>query len=181
MILILSGASCAGKTSVADELASRRMGLVVSARAEIRLLTRSAELSRAELQRFGAELEEATSGRWLADAIMRLGDTGDRLVIVDSVRTVAQATAIRAIGEDAIHVHLIATDPVRTGRFEERAPRVRGEAATLGEAMNHATERGVASLADVADRVIDTSMVRVDEVVHTIERWLEHRGKASTL
>jgi adenylosuccinate synthase len=125
--------------------------------------------TRAALQRIGAELDEATDGRWVADRLSRrIFDAQERLVIVDSARVAGQIEGLRqAFGRGEVrHVHVTASRETCAMRYEERRSRSEvQEALSYEEVIADPTEAQVDSLGHMADILIDTDRVRAEDVI----------------
>jgi adenylosuccinate synthase len=155
--LILSGRLCAGKTSLADELATRGSATILSARAVLRGLSPTPLESREALQSFGEAIEHRTAGRWLAEAV-RTHISTCSLLVVDSVRTKAQLSSVKDVaGSSAFHAHLIASEHELLRRFQERTLSDLREARSFNEAMRHEIELVGDILGSCADLIIDTT------------------------
>ncbi len=157
MLIILSGPLCAGKSSLAGCLQRRRGGTIITAR-EILAGLGSDPNNRADLQARGAELERATSGRWLLDGVIaKLPQRLTGTSVVDSVRTTGQAELFRSRFVDSIVIHLTAVEDVLRQRFLAT-----DEGKAIGEqgmrrVFRHPVERGADDVRALADIVIDTT------------------------
>ncbi len=160
LIVVVSGRVASGKSLLARALASGFGGIRLSTRdVLLAKLGDDEEATRSTLQRIGAELDESSDGRWVAD---RLSTTiymaSEQLVVIDAVRTASQVEGLRqAFGWQIRHVHVTASTETCEGRFEERrATSGLVEPETYAEIMSHPTEADVDSLAEIADIAIDT-------------------------
>lgn len=176
-IILLSGPIASGKSTLG--------GLLVDRFAVQRLVTRDLlrahvpDLERRLLQNAGDKLDRQTKGRWVADALVRLvGDFDESaMIVVDSVRTVAQADEVRrAFGSVVTHVHLSAPVGVLASRYKRRRGPIR-ELKSYAAVRENATERGVEELCDIADVVIDTNRHRPEDVVVRVAARLSLYGK----
>ena len=133
------------------------------------ILVRGGETTREGFQSYGAGLEMATSGRWLADRCAncisrRINQLG---YVIDSVRTVLQVNELRrafSFSNDVVHLHLTASPSVLRERFACRATGSIEEPGSYGEAVSHRIEEAVESLSGIADIRIDTSELTPEEV-----------------
>lgn len=168
-VVLLSGHVGAGKSTLADQLASKYSAVRISTRRllEAEARQRGVDLTkgRAALQAFGEQLDRETAGQWIGDAVSReiTNVPEDALVVVDGVRRQSQIDSVReALSERVDHVHLQASDAELARRYEGR-----GERSGLEEFSDYAalrsnpTEAAVGDLALDADVTIDTD--RCDE------------------
>lgn len=172
-----------GKTTLAQRLVERYGGRRFSTRQLIveRYGSERAR-ERGRLQALGDELDAATSGNWVADAIAPevAGLPADALVIVDSVRILEQLEALRrAFGRQIVHVHLTVEDETA---LEERytARRSRNDMIELpsyAEVSANPTEGAVERLADDADVVIDTLRSDAEDVEVRVAAHLGLRAR----
>jgi adenylosuccinate synthase len=159
-VVAISGRVCAGKTTLATHLEREIPGHRVSTR-EL-LQKRFSVHGRSELQLAGAELDRATAGRWVADAISKLAS--DLSVIVDAVRITGQLEGLRDCAA-TFHVHLWARPEVLEARYEQqRATRPALELSSYSAVEADPTEAQVDSLTEIADVVLDTSDLLPDRV-----------------
>jgi adenylosuccinate synthase len=149
--VVLTGALCSGKTTLAENLAQSSGARVVSARDELR--RRGASPDRVDLQQFGAELEAATAGAWLADAVLAALER-DSHVVVDSARTSRQVAALRHATRIVVVVFLEASLEERKLRFEHRVDPVdRGRSFS---AVIAGENEDLALLSALADLKVET-------------------------
>ncbi len=170
-LVALSGPVSSGKTTLARWLADRygvlhlrtRQLMVAYAQASgLRL-----PMERAALQRYGHQLDEQTTGRWVVDGLSRtIADLDADIVIVDSIRTTAQLDALRDVfGRRLIHVHLLAPQDVLEARYQaRRATSAVIELASYAKVAEDATEANIGALAEEADAIIDTNRTRPEDV-----------------
>jgi len=147
--IVISGPLCAGKTTLAESL-GKRGWRVLSARSVIARFAGRGELDREDLQRFGRQLEMERPGVWLLRAAVALGEP----LVLDSVRTRKQAQIARTYLEGCRLIHLTARLEVRRDRFNGRM----GDAHEFDSIATTSLETEAASVAEMADVVIDTSM-----------------------
>jgi hypothetical protein len=165
-VLILGGAISAGKTTVAERLERPPFCATrLSARECLQRRLGMPNASRAELQSAGQEIEERTGGTWLADYLSEAAVTPGRYV-VDAVRTVGQAQAILESFPYSRLVFLGAPEAVRVARHNDPATTdPLKQSSDLRGAFDHPIERRVSELIPLAARVIDTSLIGVEETV----------------
>jgi adenylosuccinate synthase len=161
-VLVISGPIGAGKSTLAQGLVERHGALRVSSRELLLARLGDGSGDRRSLQEAGAALDRETGGRWVADSVkevLRRQEGPPCPLIVDSVRVASQVEALRrALGSRVMHVHLSAPEPELAARYEQRRSRAVSdpERTSFEEARADTTERGVESLADFADLVLDT-------------------------
>lgn len=147
--IVISGPLCAGKTTLAEGLRERGRKMV-SARAVITRLAGQGELDRERLQRYGRQLEAERPGVWLLQAALACGEP----LVLDSVRTNKQAHVARARLPGCRLIHLTAPHEIRRDRFSGRL----GVVAEFDSIAATPLETEAASVAEIADTVIDTSL-----------------------
>lgn len=120
--IVLTGPAAAGKSTLARFMQERTGAEWVSTSRLLRRQLGREHAARADLVQAGGDLDEATDGHWLVDALPR-----DRLVIVDCVRDRRQLAAIRAHRHVRL-VHVVADEATLRARLaqrdEESAPHV---------------------------------------------------------
>lgn len=163
-IVVLSGRIGAGKSALAEKLASRYGAHILKTHEIIEQVTK-AEGYRGELQAAGERLDTETNGAWLAREMTKLDVPGDALLVVDSVRIEAQIDAIReTFGRIVTHIHLTAPESVLEARYRKRPPRFH-EPESYAKASQNKTESQVETLANVCDVLIDTSSSTEQDVL----------------
>lgn len=188
-VVVISGQVGAGKSTLAQGLADDYGAVHVSTK-ELLLLTAerrgdALEHARLALQKYGAQLDDETDGRWVAAAVSAkisgastaghaveqpdelMGDQPAGLYVVDSVRIKKQIDHLRdALGADIVHMHLYSSNTVLAERYANRGE-VSGlkELSSYEEVAKDPTERGVAELRDDADVAIDTERSNVADVL----------------
>jgi cytidylate kinase len=170
--VLLSGAIGAGKTTVANLLATNRGAKMVRVRSALAEVLGVDVDNRLALQEEGARLDQLTDGRWLADYLIQLCAEFPELV-VDSLRTERQTRHVVANVGKCFLVYLDATTATRERRFaqSEMSDPVK-RSMPLSEAMTHPTEREVLAIRDYADLIIETDKLRAEEVVLEVQRAL---------
>lgn len=114
LIVVLSGPIAVGKSTLSAALVERFGFYCVKTRSLLKQLANdrgSDQLTRAELQHGGADLDKRTDGKWIADALKQIAfvprnEYRDALWVIDSVRTAEQITHLRRLGVKTVHVHL---------------------------------------------------------------------------
>lgn len=161
-VVLVSGAICAGKSTLVEELRRRHGAEIVRTRDLIMEAAPRAKEEREALQRAGESLDRSTKGEWVAEALQRvidgaqLSSTPSGIYVVDCVRIQEQVNAIRkAHGSEVFHIHLTADAEVLRRRYAERNSVE--DAGTAYDALKRSrTERGIEKLAKTADVVVDT-------------------------
>lgn len=165
-VVLLSGPIASGKTVLGDGLIAR-FGLVRIRTREVIRERMTVNEERGGLQAAGDRLDRKTEYRWIAAAVARLAleRDPDDVILVDAVRKKKQIDAVRqGFGQRVVHVHLNAPRRELARRYRERNGPVK-EKRSYKAASEHATERQVARLADVADIVIDSSTCTPEDLV----------------
>ncbi len=163
-VIAVSGPIAVGKSAFIDELV-RLFGAVRISTRELIQSLRSVPSERRALQEAGEELDRATDGKWVADALAARADSlaADAIVIVDSVRIAKQVEHLRrTFGCQVWHVHLTAPYEVLSRRFLSR--KQEGDPTTYAEARANVTEAEVEQLGAIADERIDTDRLDAGSV-----------------
>lgn len=107
-ILVISGPTGVGKTTLAQELVRCLGALHVSTSSLISSIRPSLPPGRVSLQQAGNSLDEETGFRWIADEVSKLEcEFPGRTLVVDAVRKPEQVLALREqTTADLTHVHL---------------------------------------------------------------------------
>lgn len=169
-LITLSGQIASGKSSLCSQLASRFGAHVVSTRRilEAQLIADDPKLgtSRNSLQVAGQKLDVESRGAWVVDALRRAVDgLSDVIVVLDSARTVDQASALKeAFGDRTRHVHLKAVTFVRERRYDARRE-MTFEETPFQQASQDEVEKQVPELEAIADVVIDTNTADAPSVL----------------
>jgi len=165
-LVVLSGPTCAGKTSLAGRLAGEMRGRMVQALRVIADESYGQVLTRTESQAAGAELERTTRGRWLVDAVAD-ALAGGAPVVLDSARTRAQLEGLQQLRPGRVlHVHLTADSTTRAKRFEaRRAERETDKGSRFDDLAKDPIEREADELRLMADVVIDTTGAPIEDVL----------------
>jgi shikimate kinase len=177
-VFLLAGPIAAGKSTVAQRVATEVNGEVVSVRrALVEVLGLTPAADRATLQREGADLDRRTQGKWLVDYLLERIDSGAGAVIVDSLRTVRQTEPILIHVSGAHLVYLDADAATRRQRYGAAAASdAVKRAIPFDDAMNHPTEQRVVDLRSLAELVIETDNLAVDYIADLIKNLLEGCG-----
>ena len=166
--LVLSGAMFSGKTTTAGLLEEEFGFVVASARRVLRDLAGDPLISRADLQRFGGDLEQETGGAWLGNATLAIAHAlSPKPVVVDSARTRAQIDSVRGVLDRVYHVHLTASYEERLRRFTVCREEVDAH-GSFEESSHHPVERDVPLLGAAADLIVDSEVHSPGEVVQQV-------------
>ena len=159
-LIVISGGMASGKSVLARRLSEEFKCRVVKTSDIIRRRqSPQAKGDRRSLQRKGNELDRKTDYGWIVDEVarqIRPGD-GDSPVVLEGVRKPQQIDRIlNRIGHRYVrHVHLSVDLTTQKERFEA-SNRAKDAGLAFKDAINDASEREVAKLADKADIVITT-------------------------
>ena len=174
-IVVVSGPVASGKSRLARALATRFQGVRLSTRDILLSKLGEEEATRPTLQRIGAELDNSTNGRWVADRLStKIYGAPERLVLIDAARTADQIAGLRrAFGRKVRHVHVTASPETRAKRYESRraAPEI-AETSSYAEVMSDPTEANIDALAPMADIAVDTDRDGPDDVVTRVAAQL---------
>lgn len=170
-IVVISGRVGSGKSTLALGLRDKYGATLISTKELLRHTAQergdSLPPERGAMQQYGAQLDAATEGEWVARAVAQQiaqGTDDDDLgapvglFVVDAVRISQQIDAMRrGLGASVVHIHLYSSLEALSQRYMKR-----GDASGLkelgsyAEVANDPTEQGVASLRDDADIAVDT-------------------------
>lgn len=178
-IVVMSGPVGAGKSTLASALSSSygatHLRTLEILRGHARRHGVTLPSDRRALQDYGDQLDQETTGRWVADevsAIVAGMEHPPEIVIVDAVRQLSQIEALRAAFARVDHLHVRAPVEVLDQRYRQR-----GESSGLTELASYAevaqnrTESAVNELAGDADVDINTN--------HCDEKDVEIRAAAA--
>jgi adenylosuccinate synthase len=173
-IVLVSGSIASGKSTLVNRLRSEFDDVhtlkTKEVLLEIAFKKRNRELSeRAEMQRFGEQMDRDTDGAWVRDELRRLLSRlgpaeSNAIVVVDAVRIPEQIKKIReAYGYLVVHVHLSAPDKVLSERYTKRNSGLK-EFPNFAATRRSKTEARIQSLEEMADVVLDTNLNLTDDV-----------------
>jgi adenylosuccinate synthase len=175
--LLLSGPIAVGKTTLAVHLRDGLAYEVIAVRSALEKALSLTSVHRAHLQDLGQRLEAETHGAWLADHVASVQAGIAAPLVVDALRTRAQASAIRDVVSHPLgHVHLTASSQSLSTRFSTRRNAELLDYAVISDALAHPVEAEVDDLAAVADLVLDTSALDAKAVATRVMDWLGRPG-----
>lgn len=121
-IVVLSGKTGVGKTTVAEQLATRLPAILARTSAMILRLRPNTAKTRSGLQEGGNSLDIETDFSWIArEALQLANENTGTAIVVDAVRIPRQVSHIRAaIARPVVHVHLTASRAEIIARFTSR-------------------------------------------------------------
>jgi hypothetical protein len=176
--IVLSGPMYSGKSTLAALLQEKADYVVVSARLVLRKLASEGLETRVDLQRFGALLEERTTGKWLGDAAAgAAGDHPSTPIVVDAARTFDQVSAVRNALGAVEHVHLSASPTILRERFYSQGADL-PEPSSFEQAMGHPIEQQALALGAHADLILQSGLVGPEALLVTLVAHLS--GAASS-
>ena len=182
-LVVISGGMASGKSVLAERLRLDFSCRVVKTSELIRRhQSRQAKGNRRSLQRKGNQLDRETNFAWVADEVARTirpGD-GDLPVVLEGVRKPQQIDRILSqIGHRYVrHVHLSVDPATQKERFLASKLEKDGNLA-FEDAINDASEREVAKLADRADIVIQTERHTQEDVFCRVSARLNLQSRSS--
>lgn len=184
ILLLLSGPSAVGKTTISSALQDAHRFLKVSTSKYLKNVTLEKGLvpSKSTLQELGDELDEQTDFAWVANDVAApafANAVGDERWLLDSVRKRRQVEIFRRRYGDAVfHLHLYAPESILRGRYEARAEieTPDEEITPYEQAAAHPNEVAARSLHEIADQSFDTSSVSSELVIEVIIEECRKRG-----
>jgi predicted kinase len=166
-VVVLSGPTASGKTTLAENLKRLRGAACVSTSSLIAAKA-GHDLDRSSLQDLGMT-DAFQAGDWLVDALRHVATQSTDLdvLVVDALRTIAQLHAIKKASRGiwkVLHVHLTGEE----GQLADRSQARREDAETWDQMMSSPAEQAVQALALEADTVIDTTRTTPADVADTL-------------
>ena len=159
LIIGLSGALGAGKTTAARHLESLGCTYCRYSQVIARLVARDKpNHTRNDLQIEGQRVHEELGQRWLGRELVR-PILGDRFIVIDGLRFPDDHAFLTEIfGSQFLHLHVVASRPVRKTRYEKR------EGLYFDAADGHAVESRSSDLRAFARNVVENN--------HSLEDFL---------
>ena len=155
-IVVLSGPTGVGKTTLAYELVQRIGALHVSTSSLILSIRPTLTPGRQPLQQAGNNLDKETNFRWIADEVSQLErDFPGRSLVVDAARKPGQVLALREqTSGNLTHVHLEASYDHLVYRHSLRARDIdTGQAYDV--LVKDVSESYQSELAEISDLILD--------------------------
>ena len=175
LIILLSGPIASGKSTVGKLLADRYGIHILKTQKMLLALRPDIKPERGALHVAGEQLEKQTNGAWVADGLDKMLESvpAGSIVMVDAVRTPAQAAAIRARwGNRVKHLHITASKAELERRYLARRNTIE-DPPTYDEAINSAIERLVPQLEALAEVPVKTDNMAPDEVARVAANGLK--------
>ena len=164
-IILLSGAICSGKSTVAKWLESAFSFRQVKTSELLRTRARPSAPTRRQLQNLGQRLDSKEPDWLLTDFSLAADYDPMQSYVVDSIRIEVQAKLFRkAFGRRVIHIHLEAPEEVLKERFANRSQTIGYEPVTYESVRQNRTEQSVGLLSSSADISINTHRCREEDV-----------------
>lgn len=170
-LIVLSGQIASGKSELCSQLASRFGVEILRTRsileAKIKRDNPQRDWSRAALQEAGDQLDTATHGKWVVEALKEAMEhlADEAVVALDSARTVDQVAALKAAFPGKVrHVHLKAARFLRLRRYNARREAT-FEETPFEQAAEHPVEVEVPKLEPIADVVVSTNAIDAPSVL----------------
>ncbi|WP_158014482.1 AAA family ATPase [Ralstonia solanacearum] len=167
----MSGASGAGKSSVATELEQQFQFWRISSSGFLRSYAGQLSPGREkhQLQDLGDRLDEETDFAWIVNdvAVPAINSAPEQPSwLLDAVRKPRQVQHFRErFGPRVRHIHLSAPEAILERRYKER---VKPGDTTYEEVVTHPNEIASRSLGTIADQTFDTSTLSPAEIAHSI-------------
>jgi adenosyl cobinamide kinase/adenosyl cobinamide phosphate guanylyltransferase len=166
--ILISGGIAVGKSTTAEALSTAVGARVVRVRLALAEILDLDGQDRDALQKQGAALDRRTQGRWLLHYLEERKAPGE-IVIVDALRTRRQTLPVLDVLPNTHLVHLVASESVRRHRYDLAAASDRLKASVpFDVATAHETERAADEVRDLAELVLLTDELSVDETVELI-------------
>ena len=163
-IILLSGAICAGKSTVARWLEQSFDFKHIKTSELLRERSRYQSPTRKQLQKLGERLDKNEPDWLLKDFSAASSYDSQTRYVVDSIRVCEQAKLFReAFGRNVVHIHLEAPPDTLKMRFEARRAQF-GYEQSYETAKKNKTERNIDNLKNDADISINTHRCREQDV-----------------
>lgn len=170
-IVLISGAICSGKSTLANEFERKVGAKVLKTRDLILERVPNVNNNREVLQCVGQKLDSNDKGQWVADALQDAicsqssSELISSLIVVDAVRAQGQVEAIRNTIADAslYHIHLTAPPNELEWRYKRRQ-KLGDCGLEYKKIACDAVETNIEKLSDSADSIVNTGVVCVDQV-----------------
>lgn len=177
-LLLLSGASGAGKSSVAKELEDAFQFKRISSSGYLRAYgaTLKDGGEKQQLQNLGDSLDIETDYAWIVVDVAVPSITASpeyKYWLLDAVRKCRQVEHFRnQFGQAIRHIHLSAPEETLRQRYNERA---KPDDTPYEDVIRHPNEITARSLGNIADCIIDTSQLSPKDIAqHVLKLWEMH-------
>nr|WP_256737138.1 AAA family ATPase [Pseudomonas gingeri] len=171
----MSGPMASGKTSVSELLKELHGFVAISSGAFLReqLVFRNEPIDRHHLQEIGDALDRATDFSWLIDSVVKPAIDARPHTdnwLLDAVRKPRQVELFRLQFADSVrHVHIVAPESVLQQRYAERGA---DHLAQYHASVSHPNEQSARSLANLADKVMNTAELTLFDIAnHIVNIW----------
>lgn len=172
-VILVSGAIATGKTAAVTAIAERLNAEIVRVREALHQVLGIEARDRQVLQQRGADLDKRTNGRWLRDYVIEHHDL-NRDLVIDALRTRSQTLTILETLVDSRLVFFDAHEETRRARYAAAAAVDPVKASIdFDTAMHHPTESEVQNLRPLAQVIVATDDLTVDEVAAEVLRQLD--------
>lgn len=184
VLLLLSGPSAVGKTTISNALQEQLGFLKVSTSSYLKQTAIDLGLpsDKGTMQLLGDELDEETNLTWVADAVALPAfeqHSQTERWLLDSVRKHRQVEIFRErYGDAVLHLHLNAPESLLRARYEDRRASNRSHADDphYDEVIVHPNEISSRSLGSISDRCLDVSSAPLEEIVGLVATFCRERG-----
>lgn len=183
ILLLLSGPSAVGKTTISNALQEQLGFSKVSTSLYLKqiAINRGLPSDKAMMQLLGDGLDEETDFTWVADAVaLPAFEQRPRTErwLLDSVRKHRQVEVFRErYGDTVLHLHLTAPEDLLRTRYEDRRTSNSNHADDphYEEVIEHSNEISSRSLGSIANLRLDVSSVSLEEIVGTVATFCRSR------
>lgn len=173
-IVVISGPTGVGKTTLAQELVKRLGALHVSTSSLISSIRPALSPGRASLQLAGNSLDEETNFRWIADEVSKLErEFPDRSLVVDAVRKPEQVVVLREQTTlNLTHVHLEASYDHLVHRHSLRSRDI-DAGQDYGVLVKDVSEGYQSELAGISDLMLDAENASPSQLGEKVVSFLD--------
>ena len=164
-IILLSGAICAGKSTIAKWLEQSFAFKHIKTSKLLSRRSRYQAPTRKQLQNLGERLDRNEPDWLLKDFSSVCPYDSQTRYVVDSIRIYEQAILFRnAFGRNIVHIHIEAPPDTLRTRFETRRAQCGYEPINYDSVKESKTERNIDTLKNDADISINTHRCREEDV-----------------
>lgn len=182
-LIVISGGIASGKSTLADQLATRFGCTVIKTNSIIQNhLTSKSKVDRRTLQQKGNQLDLDTKYSWIADSVAQTVRSSDNNLplVLEGVRKPQQMDKILSrIGHRYVrHVHLSVDPDTQKERFKN-SKRAKDEGLSFEEAVSDSSERDVEKLIYTADIVVPTEQHTEEDVFCRVKARLNLQSRTA--